>query len=190
MLKNLLVVFARTPTLGKVKTRNAKEMGVEKALSIYSKLLEYTLKISKASDLPYKVYLSEFPITQPDFQFEIQQGSNLGDKMKTAFLSELDKYEKVVLIGSDCLDISANDITNAFQDLDRVDLVIGPAVDGGYYLIGMKKPYNNIFSEIPWGTSEVLAKTLEKCSNSNISVHLLRELNDIDYPEDLPASWL
>ena len=190
MQKSLLVIFARAPVYGRVKQRLAIKLGKAMALAIHNRLLEHTLDVADKSGILYKVYLSEEPKSKQPFPYELQSGANLGERMNKALTAELEQYPRVCLIGSDCLALSVTDIAEAFTNLDSADVVLGPANDGGYYLIGMKMPYPKLFSEITWGTSSVLADTLNKCTNSDLLVHQLRWLNDIDHPEDVPASWL
>jgi len=190
MQKSLLLIFARRPEYGKVKKRLATKLGKAKALAIHQRLLSHTLKVANKSGFSYKVYLSEEPQSKQAFSYELQSGANLGERMNNALQTELAQYTKVCLIGSDCLTLTGYDITDAFKQLDDADVVIGPAVDGGYYLIGMKKPHPELFSAIDWGTSSVLENTLKKCTNSVLITHQLSLLNDIDRPEDVPLNWL
>ena len=190
MQNSLLIIFARTPEYGKVKKRLAIKLGDKKALEIHNRLVRHTLEMVKVSGVLYKVYLSEDAKAQQAFSYERQSGIDLGDRMNNALRTELDQYEKVCLIGSDCLALTSTDITNAFKHLDAADVVIGPAIDGGYYLIGMKKPYPRLFSAISWGTSTVLEKTLKICEDNGLLTHQLSLLNDIDRPEDVPQNWL
>ena len=94
-------------------------------------------------------------------------------------------YQKVVLIGSDLPDMNEKLIDRAFAELDTNDLVIGPAIDGGYYLIGMKEPNEALFDELPWSTSDVLNATLQIVKEQQLSIAMLPRLNDIDTIEDL-----
>jgi rSAM/selenodomain-associated transferase 1 len=190
MQNHLLLIFARTPEYGKVKKRLAIELGNAKALAIHQRLLGHTLEMVNKSGIAYKVYLSEEPHAKQEFSYELQAGENLGERMNNALQTELAQYPKVCLIGSDCLTLTGSHIADAFKQLDTADVVIGPAVDGGYYLIGMKQPYPEIFSALAWGTSAVLENTLKKCSSSGLMVYQLNLLNDIDRPEDVPLNWL
>lgn len=190
MQNSLLLIFARTPEYGKVKKRLAIKLGNAKALDIHQRLLAHTLEMVSNSGLLYKVYLSAEPRSKQIFSYKLQSGANLGERMNNALQTELAQNSKVCLIGSDCPTLTGNDIADAFKQLDVADVVIGPATDGGYYLIGMKKPYPQLFSAIAWGTSSVLQDTLKKCAKSGLLVHQLRLLNDIDRPEDVPLNWL
>ena len=190
MQKSLLVVFARTPVFGKVKNRLAIKLGKAKALEIHLRLVEHTLAVVNNSGCSYKVYLSEGSNVKQAFSYELQSGIDLGERMNKALQTEFETNTKVCLIGSDCLALTVTHITNAFKQLDAADVVIGPAIDGGYYLIGMKKPQPQLFSKISWGSSTVLENTLQICAGSGLVVHQLDLLNDIDQPEDVPDEWL
>ncbi|QDO93594.1 glycosyltransferase [Formosa sediminum] len=187
--KKALIIFARNPELGKCKTRLAQTIGDEYALDIYKTLLEHTAQISSNVNADKFVFYSEH-IHKNDtwddniFRKKLQQGENLGERMSNAF-KELfqNNYQKVVIIGSDILDLSSQIINHAFNSLDENDTVIGPAKDGGYYLLGMKTLHQEVFQNKDWGTATVLENTLENLSNK--SVYLLEELNDIDTFEDI-----
>ncbi|MEZ4803609.1 MAG: TIGR04282 family arsenosugar biosynthesis glycosyltransferase [Gelidibacter sp.] len=187
--KKALIIFTRNPELGKCKTRLAKSIGDENALEVYKFLLNHTAAISKNVKADRYVFYSE-NIKREDqwdttfFKKKLQKGTDLGERMQHAFteLLEMD-YEKVAIIGSDLLDLDAELVNDAFAKLDFNDIVIGPAKDGGYYLLGMKHLYHHIFENKEWGTSTVLKHTLNDLQHSK--VHLLKELNDIDTFEDM-----
>ncbi|WP_418510974.1 TIGR04282 family arsenosugar biosynthesis glycosyltransferase [Corallibacter sp.] len=186
-----LIIFTRNPELGKCKTRLAKTIGNEAALSIYKHLLRHTAKTASSIKADKYVFYSE-SISSNDlwndsiFKKRLQQGNQLGSRMENAF-SELFQlgYKKVLIIGSDLPDLNTETITNAYDKLNENDFVIGPATDGGYYLLGMKSLHQNIFKNKAWSTNSVLKDTLNDLQNS--SVFLLKELNDIDTFEDLKA---
>lgn len=187
--KKALIIFTRNPELGKCKTRLAKTIGDEGALEIYKHLLQHTANISKDIKADRYVFYSE-NIKKEDlwdngiFRKKLQRGNDLGARMQNAFAELLDLgYEKVIIIGSDLLDLDAKNVNQAFETLDHHDLVIGPAQDGGYYLLGMRHLYPKIFSNKDWGTSSVLKDTLNDLQNTD--VHFLKELNDIDTFEDI-----
>jgi len=153
MQKNLLLIFTRNPEIGKVKTRLAKTIGNEKALEIYILLLEKTKEITKDLNCDKAVYYS-VKIRENDiwdeniYQKHQQKGEDLGIRMQNAFLKGFnDGYEKIMIVGSDLFDITPNHINEAFEKLNSNDVVIGPAEDGGYYLLGMKKNHPAIFFE-------------------------------------------
>ena len=121
---------------------------------------------------------------EPVYSKRLQKGLDLGDRMQNAFLEGFqDGFTNIVLIGSDLYDLSQSDLENAFEELRKKDLVIGPANDGGYYLIGMKNNNPGIFENKKWGSSAVLKDTLDDLKGKSVS--LLAEKNDVDHYEDL-----
>jgi uncharacterized protein len=188
--KKALIIFVRNPELGKVKTRIAKTAGNSAALKIYRQLLEYTLTMADAVAADKFVFYSDKPIqheieVKTSFQKEIQCGQSLGDRMKHAFsLLFNKKYNKVLIIGSDCYDLTAEIITTAFHSLNNFDTVIGPAVDGGYYLLGMKKYNAHLFDIKAWSTQTVAAETIELIRQQEMSLYQLPVLADVDTEED------
>ncbi len=187
--KNLLIIFTRNPVLGKVKTRLAKTVGDKTALDIYTFLLEKTKEITLDSSCDKVVYYSEKIIKNDiwncnSFRKEVQFGKDLGAKMKNSFYDAFENnYRKVVLIGSDIYDLESYHINEAFKKLDSNDVVMGPALDGGYYLIGLKKMHPKIFDNKKWGSSTVRKDTLKNLEK--VDVHLLPILNDVDVIEDI-----
>jgi rSAM/selenodomain-associated transferase 1 len=186
---NLLLIFTRNPELGKAKTRLAKTIGDEAALTIYKFLLNHTQKVTEAINCDKAVYYSvkvrENDIWDENLYQKLQQkGADLGIRMQNAFQNSFEAgYQKVMIIGSDLVDLSSEIIEKAFLQLENNDVVIGPAEDGGYYLLGMKNLQPKIFENKEWGTSTVRKETLTDLKNKKI--HLLSELNDIDVYEDL-----
>jgi rSAM/selenodomain-associated transferase 1 len=189
MSKKLLLVFTRNPELGKVKTRLAKKVGAETALKIYTFLLERTRDIATkvASDkaVYYSVKIRENDIWDATiFQKHQQFGEDLGLRMLHAFKNGFKAgYEKVMIIGSDLYDLTAETIENAFIALENNEVVIGPAEDGGYYLLGMNSLEEKVFKNKDWGTETVRKDTLEDLKDKK--VFLLGELNDVDVFEDI-----
>ncbi|WP_341220994.1 TIGR04282 family arsenosugar biosynthesis glycosyltransferase [Polaribacter atrinae] len=189
MNKNLLLIFTRNPELGKAKTRLAKTVGDETALEIYKFLLERTKsiasKVSSDKAVYYSVKIRENDIWNENiFQKHQQVGEDLGIRMLNAFKNGFDAgYKKVMIIGSDLYDLSSENIEKAFTALDKNDVVIGPAIDGGYYLLGMNSFQENIFKNKDWGTETVRQDTLADLEDKK--VFLLTELNDVDVFEDI-----
>ena len=186
---NSLIVFAKPPLLGKVKTRLQAKIGAEKALSIYQKLLSNCFEIANAVQAKTVFYWNEkskeysFP---EKFNNKIQSGECIGDRMNNAINVELQLgASKVVLIGSDIPKISASIINNAFDTLDSCEVVIGPAIDGGYYLIGLKQSHHQIFQLKSWSHADVLRETIYKANSQNLSVDFVDELSDLDTFNDL-----
>jgi hypothetical protein len=189
MSKNLLLVFTRNPALGKVKTRLAKTVGDTTALEIYTFLLERTrdiaMKVAADKAVYYSVKIRKNDIWDATiFQKHQQVGEDLGIRMLHAFKNGFEAgYEKVLIIGSDLYDLTADTIANAFLALDKNDLVIGPAEDGGYYLLGMNSLEEKVFKNKDWGTATVRKDTLEDLKDKK--VFLLAPLNDVDIFEDI-----
>lgn len=189
MNKNLILIFTRNPELGKVKTRLAASIGQENALQVYIELLQHTRKVVLETDYDKRVLYSDAINTKDMwnnhlFQKKEQFGKDLGVRMYNAFREGFeDGYQKIVIIGSDLITLEANDLEKAFAALDTNDVVIGPAEDGGYYLLGLKSIPENIFKNKEWGTHTVLKDTLKNIKNLKYS--LLEEKNDIDTFEDI-----
>ncbi len=187
--RGLLIIFTRNPELGKVKTRLAKTVGDEAALDIYKFLLQHTVKVTESLPFDKAVYYS-VKVRDNDlwdasiFQKHAQHGDDLGQRMQHAFNAAFESgYEKAVIIGSDLQELQPKHLEQAFAALDEHDVVMGPAEDGGYYLLGMKILQPNIFQNKAWGTETVRRDTLQDLQE--VSVHLLEELNDVDYYEDI-----
>lgn len=189
MNENLILIFTRNPELGKVKTRLAATIGDQNALEIYIHLLEHTRKVVLETDCDKRVLYSE-EINTNDmwnnhlFQKKLQFGKDLGVRMYNAFKEGFQEgYKKIVIIGSDLIALESNDIKEAIKQLDKNDIVIGPAEDGGYYLLGMKSIPEHLFQNKEWGTNTVLKDTLKDIRK--LKYHLLQEKNDIDTIEDI-----
>ena len=187
--KNLLLVFTRNPELGKCKTRLAAKVGDESALDIYKFLLNHTVAITQNVNAAKQVWYSE-EIWMNDiwdnavYDKRLQQGTDLGVRMANAFQAGFASgFERVIVIGSDMYDLSEDDLEKAFTILKVKDFVIGPAEDGGYYLLGMKAFNAEVFKNKTWGTSSVLQNTLNDLKNENIE--LLEARNDVDVYEDI-----
>jgi rSAM/selenodomain-associated transferase 1 len=189
MNDKLVMVFIRNPELGKVKTRLAKILGDRSALKIYKFLLEHTEKTLRILNCDKTVFYSENinlnDLWSPNyFDKQLQKGDDLGRRMKNAFQFAFDaNYNKVVIVGSDLPELKSEHIEMAFQKLDQYDIVIGPAQDGGYYLLGMNTMHHDLFKNKAWGTASVFKDTIKDLQND--SVFLLDSLNDIDTYDDL-----
>jgi len=187
--KNALIIFTRNPELGKVKTRLAATIGDTSALEIYKLLINHIVEVSEKVIADKYVFYSESIETNDAwndsvFRKKIQQGNDLGSKMKNAFdqLFKMD-YQKVVIVGSDIYELTSQDIEDAFLALETDDVVIGPAEDGGYYLLGMKKLKKEVFENKNWGANTVFEDTIDDLKNEK--VYLLTVKNDVDYYEDI-----
>ena len=195
-----LIVFARLPVAGSVKTRLAKTLGEDFAVRFYRACAEHTFnECRKAaptgmdifvfySDEKDKELMKKW--TGNDFRLLPQSGEDIGKRMFNAFKIVFDEgVNRAILIGTDVPDISSGIISKALTSLNNTELVIGPAKDGGYYLIGMKKLYGFLFENIEWGTGKVFAGTLDKINMNNLDKKIITELYDIDTEEDI-TKWL
>ncbi len=187
-----LIIFVRFPQLGKVKTRLAAQIGNENALLIYKNLLEHTRSIAEGADCDKYVFATE-PLkndTWKNFYLEQQIEGDLGERMSYAFDHLFNKnYRKVVIIGSDCPGLTTNHLDEAYSALDHHDVVIGPANDGGYYLLGMKKFQPAIFKNKKWSTASVFEDTIETFRNFELSYMQLQTLTDVDDKKGIPENW-
>jgi rSAM/selenodomain-associated transferase 1 len=190
MQENFLIIFSRAPALGKVKKRLAKDIGKEAALAIHNRLFQNTIDVVQKTEIPFAVFYSEQSKIASKHPSFIQKGEDLGKRMFNALTQLSHQSKKTCLIGSDCYDITSNDIAAAFKALNNCDIVIGPAADGGYYLIGMREPHPEIFMNISWGTSAVLEETINRCAEMDLKVSFISERNDVDTIADIPAGWL
>lgn len=187
--KNLLIIFARPPVLGRVKTRLSKDIGEQAALDIYNYLLHHTLAVTR--DLPVEkmvCYTDDIP--EKDiwdnavYKKSLQQGKDLGERMEHAFKEGFSQgFNNIILIGSDLYDLTRADLEEAFKELEHYPYVIGPATDGGYYLIGLKQPEPLIFKNKAWGTSGVFQDTVKDLCDKE--VFYLEYRNDIDVVSDI-----
>lgn len=191
MTKEALLIFTKNPVPGKVKTRLAITVGNDVAFSVYQQLVKHTLVITSGLPVDKFVFYSD-EVEQEDvwnkkhYLKQLQQGNNLGERMNNAFASTFKKgVNKVVVIGTDCPGLDAGIIMNAFAYLDKYNVVIGPAADGGYYLLGMKQHHPQLFENIAWSTNIVFEETISKCVASHLDYWLLPVLNDIDEEKDL-----
>ena len=183
--KNALLIFSKAPIPGITKTRLKNVLSEPQRLSLHLALLQDTILNSRQVKARKVLYLSEFCELPFSTNIEIclQKGKDLGERLQEAFVSELSRSSSVVIIGSDSPMLQLNQIENAFEKLKTNDVVIGPAEDGGYYLIGLSQIIPELFTGIPWGSSGVLQATLN--ASSGRKVEMLESCWDIDLPEDL-----
>ncbi|WP_420317931.1 TIGR04282 family arsenosugar biosynthesis glycosyltransferase [Ekhidna sp.] len=190
MSDSLLMIFVKNLIPGMVKTRLAEDIGIDKALDVYQELIHHTHKITKKLEVDKSVFYSEYVEIEDiwdngDFKLASQKGFTLGEKMSNAFDEGFDSYNKVIVIGSDCYDLSSKHIKLAFEMLEENDVVVGPAKDGGYYLLGMSEYFPQLFQDKEYSTDKVLKELLEEAEELELSVYKLPVLNDIDTLEDL-----
>jgi rSAM/selenodomain-associated transferase 1 len=193
-----IIIFAKHPENGKVKTRLAKTLGNDFAVEFYKVCSEYIFEMIEKLKGEIEIYLfysgNNFNLLKnwinKDFNFFKQEGSHLGEKMFNAFQQSFNEgSDKVLIIGTDIPDIDEKIIQEAFEELEGNDVVVGPCPDGGYYLLGLKRPYDFLFENIEWSSETVLSKTIYKAEAANLKIKLLDELIDIDTQEDL-KNWL
>ncbi|NVN17465.1 DUF2064 domain-containing protein [Muricauda sp. HICW] len=189
MSKNLLLILTRNPELGKCKTRLASKVGDKAALEIYKFLLDKTVSFTKDLKVEKWVYYSE-EVWENDiwnnnlYSKKLQTGTDLGERMMNAFKEGFQAgFKNIIIIGSDMYHLNQSDLEEAFSKLEHHEYVIGPAEDGGYYLLGMKSLKTALFQNKKWGTNTVLADTLSDIKED--SFVLLNEKNDVDYYEDI-----
>ena len=188
-MQNALIIFIKNIATGKVKTRLAATVGNEKAIKIYSALLERTRQTVLEADVDHHVFYSSYIEDNDIWNNHIfiknrQRGNNIGERMSNAFVDVFPKYENAILIGGDIANLSTDILNVGFKKLNTHDFVLGPAYDGGYYLIGMKEPAPTVFENIKWSTESVSRKTVENINALGKTHFLLPTLSDIDYEED------
>ena len=192
--KCVVMIFTRTPVPGDVKRRLIPELGEEGAASLYRELLERTVLTVVEADIG-DVQLHCWPETQHpwlramqnDYPLQLvrQQGSDLGARMHHAFAQALIQYHRAVIVGCDIPELAATDLITACEKLGEKQAVLGPAEDGGYYLIGLNRPCPALFEDIPWGRHGVLHKTRDRIRQQGLGCFELYPRWDVDRPEDV-----
>jgi hypothetical protein len=211
MIKNRLIIFTRYPVPGKTKTRMIPALGKQGATDLHSRMAEYTLLnlliLCRDKSLQIGIYysggdrskmqtwldpvISSFWVNHPNLtinpiSYHAQVGKDLGKRMQGAFEDSFNhKIEKIIIIGTDCPDLNQNIIEEAFLALNSHDVVLGPASDGGYYLIGLSQSFPMLFNHIDWGSDRVLVQTKSIIEQEKLSVYDLPVLTDVDRPDDL-----
>ena len=203
MTPRRLIVFARLPVLGRVKTRLAAAVGPGRALDAHRRLLAATLRCARAARVQHREFRYDAGDAAPGPQARLslpgrlasagwavaaQRGADLGARMDEALGSALARGGHAVLVGSDCPVLTAADLADAFDALERADAVFMPAEDGGYALVGLARPLPVLFDAMPWGTSDVMALTRDRMRDANLRVATLRTVWDVDVEADL-ARW-
>jgi rSAM/selenodomain-associated transferase 2/rSAM/selenodomain-associated transferase 1 len=194
-----LIVFTRYPEPGKTKTRLIPSLGSEGAADLHRRMTEHTVaclrQLKKSRPMFIEIHHEggdKSLMRQwlgSDLFFRPQGAGDLGERMARAFHGAFEcDAARVVLVGTDCPGLTERLLGDAFESLRHTDLVLGPARDGGYYLIGLRKTIPELFGGMPWGTEKVLDKTQEVADGLGLSVRLLDLLDDVDRPEDL-AIW-
>ncbi len=190
-----LLIFTKSPVEGHVKTRLIPQWGTHGALLIYQDMIKATLEMAIQSDVE-DIFIYTTPdcdsaflqtcSTKYDLPVTHQMGDDLGARMHNAIVENLDAHSSVIIIGCDCPELRAEDIHTALAVLNNEkDVVIGPSEDGGYYLIGLNQPYPQLFTEIDWGTSQVMKQTRKRMAELDLDVTELARKWDVDRPEDV-----
>jgi len=187
--KSALIVFAREPQDGKVKTRLCQDLPVPSVTRLYKAFIRDVLSVALQVQCDERfIYYAGSGSSMPflrrvnnQFQLKRQTGKDLGERMYRAFLyCQRKQFQRIVIIGTDCLTLTSRDIERAFAKLDDYDCVLGPSKDGGYYLIALKLPHWKIFKGVDWSTSSVLKQTLRNARQCNKKTFLLCNREDID----------
>ncbi|RCJ30053.1 hypothetical protein A6770_21415 [Nostoc minutum NIES-26] len=195
--KQHLIIFTRYPEPGKTKTRLIPTLGTLGAANLQRQMTEYTVsqvkELQKATDVSLEVRFTggNLQLMQDwlglSLVYQSQGEGDLGWRMRRSLFDAFQSgMEQVVIIGTDCPSVNSQILTKAFEQLHSFDLVLGPAIDGGYYLIGLRRLIPELFANIDWGTSQVLQQTVDIAVKLNVSHTYLSPLADIDLPEDLP----
>jgi rSAM/selenodomain-associated transferase 1 len=196
--RNVLLVFLKAARPGVVKTRLVPALGKAAAAELYRVLAEAEVRRTAPRGGEYeRRFCFTPPRARPEMQawfpgevFVPQEGTDLGARMAGAFAQAfLGGARRVAIIGSDVPAVSRETVREAFRSLEEHDVVLGPAHDGGYYLLALSQPRPALFRGIAWGTSSVLAATVKKASGRGLGVRLLEPLTDIDTLEDLRTEW-
>jgi rSAM/selenodomain-associated transferase 1 len=186
MHASVCIVMCKAPELGKVKTRLAAEIGDECALAVYKELLRITLTAVASPAWDVVIVLDGDAAYMPPHPYRCipQRGNDLGERIVHA-MHDVGGCDRYVVVGSDTPTMTTRHIADAFHALDTHDVVLGPANDGGYWLIGMQQLHPDLFADIPWSTDRVLTRTRERCEEHARTIVLLETLSDIDVREDL-----
>ena len=191
MAKNALIIIAKSPESGEVKTRLKGALSDEERAALYTRLLDGTVSRMKGiagadTFITYTpsdagAYFERFNVkTFP--QAEGDLGARLYGGIEHAYAQG---FDRMAIVGSDVPGLSSRIGSEAFKSLNEADITIGPSFDGGYYLIGMNRPIPELFQDIPWSTNQVLKATIKKARELGLTIELLDILDDVDTPEDL-----
>jgi rSAM/selenodomain-associated transferase 1 len=192
----LIQIFCKAPVLGKVKTRLIHKIGSNAALDLYKQMFERLMADFLLDTRQTELWISSDKghgffeqYAVPTF---LQVGAGLGARMSGALRDGLARHESVILVGTDLPLINKSYVDKAFSSLRDHDVVLGPAEDGGYGLVGVKADIPDMFSSVNWGTEKVLSQTCKKLNRSGLGYSLLPLIWDVDRPEDLQRynAWL
>lgn len=187
-----ILMFAKEPVAGQVKTRMQGRLGIEGALDLHCALIEYQLsQVLRGGLAPVELWVSanpEHPFFKP-FSKKVsiyqQEGTDLGARMAYAARVALGRAESVILVGTDCPSVDTAYLEEAITTLKQSDVVLGPADDGGYVLLGMNQVVDDLFVDMPWGSSQVLSLSTRRLVKREVNFGLLSSRWDVDRPADL-----
>ncbi|MFO8028913.1 MAG: TIGR04283 family arsenosugar biosynthesis glycosyltransferase [Cyclonatronaceae bacterium] len=201
-LRGALIIFVKNAEPGHVKTRLAADLGEKETMEVYMRLVAHTMEQAAGARTmaePFVYFSREIPARWPDVKRDgmpvarsgmdlfkdasvrVQQGRDLGQRMKRAFQEVYSAgYDRAVIIGSDCPELDTSYLEQAFSALESHDAVAGPAIDGGYYLLGMRTLHPGVFDNKPWSTDSVFERTLQDFKQAGLRTYLLPELRDLD----------
>lgn len=196
-----LIIFAKKPQAGKVKTRLSPPLSPQEAAGLYQCMLEDSLAMALSLDdiTPFIFFQDDagaadyFAALTPGILAAPQRGNDLGERMKNAFSELLSRaFSQVAIIGTDSPDLPPEYINEAFELLERekTDVVFGPAEDGGYYLLALKRIREELFSELPWSSDGLLAASIARAERLGLGIDLVPQWHDIDTAADLERPTL
>jgi rSAM/selenodomain-associated transferase 1 len=197
-LADRLLVFLKEPRPGAVKSRLAAGIGAAAAAAVYRAIADEAIRRTAPRREEYeRLFLFDPPASRPQIQAWLpgqtlvaQAGGDLGERMARAFADAFASgARRVALVGTDVPALSYEDVRDALESLDEHDVALGPATDGGYYLLALKRPEPELLRDVPWSTPDVLTTTLDRAARLGLSLRVLRTLGDIDTLEDLEAEW-
>jgi rSAM/selenodomain-associated transferase 1 len=182
---SIVIVFARAPLAGQVKTRLAPRLGAPRAARLHTELIFAALRTARAARCgPVELHITRRHALFP--RAKLQRGRDLGARMHHALRNALRRHRAAILIGSDCPSLMPGDLRRARRLLQgAADVVLAPAEDGGYALIGARRIAPQVFSDVRWGGAAVLAQTVANLTRARLELRLLRTVWDVDRPEDL-----
>jgi len=189
------MIFCKAPIPGQVKTRLMPELTARQAADVHSELALGIMQLALGSRLcPVQLWCAPSlghpfftaAATRHHLILQQQQGHDLGGRMYSAFRTALKRYTHALIIGCDCPSLTPDDLDEALSALNKgCEVVLGPAEDGGYVLVGVNRLYQAIFDNMPWGSAQVLAETRDRIRQLNLCLHELAMQWDVDTPRDL-----
>lgn len=180
-----VLVFARAPVPGRAKTRLVPALGAWGAARLQARLTARTLQVAGAFPVQLHGTSRHGYFRSLPFPFFVQRGDDLGARMQHAVVRALRRHRTVIVVGTDCPVLTARDLQRAARLLSSHDVVLAPAEDGGYALIGLRKPCAALFEGIEWGSASVLSETISRLRKKGLKWKAIRTVWDVDRPEDL-----